>query len=146
MPWYILINLTTSTEKLIWKSSPQKWHNFCSFTAITHKSYPPHCSHSSIYHWFVSMGAYVCEDSQRMRDRYLAHGKRWSTGPKSPCLAHTHIHCAISIITQCGFILIKVSKWPHYMRTKSQTALYFQWPKVIYSRKAKMGHKRIWSH
>lgn len=132
----ILTNLTTSTEKWIWKNIAQKWHNFCSSTATTHKSYSPHCSHSYIYHWFVSVGTYFREDPQRMKDRYLAHGKRRSTSPKSPCIAH-HTHCAISIITQCGFIIIKIYKWPYYMRTKSHIAPSFKWTKANSSRKRK---------
>lgn len=58
----------------------------------------------------------------------------------------TYIHCAISIITQCGFIIIKTYKWPYYMRTKSRIAPSFKWSKANCSRKGKKRGKNKSGH
>lgn len=90
------------------------------------------------------MGTYFCEDSQMLRERHLAHWKWRSSGPKSPCFAHEHIHCAVTVIIQYGFIIIETYKRPYYMRTNIAPSL--KQSKANYSWKAKKQCKNRFGH
>lgn len=131
--------LTTSTENSFSRNIVQKWHDFSSSPATHYLQIIYNSLFSLLNLPLVSMGTYFCEDSQTMRKRYFAHGKGRSSGPKSSCIAHKHIHCAVNITIQYGFFVTETYKWPYCMKRNIAPSL--KWSKANYSRKGKNSAK-----